>query len=171
MKPTVVMVRAIKSAVFIYSSEYSRLLLDINRRPEQNQTMWKPLIAGFALAAAGRAQTGMEGTWQGTLDAGAMKLRIGLHVSKDAGGWTSTFDSIDQGARGIPVKVTTVSGQTLHFEMPAMAVKFDGTLSADGTQIAGTFTQGVEIPMVFKRVEKVETLNRPQTPKAPFPYK
>jgi pimeloyl-ACP methyl ester carboxylesterase len=133
--------------------------------------MWKPLIAGFALAAAGRAQTGMEGTWQGTLDAGAMKLRIGLHVSKDAGGWTSTFDSIDQGARGIPVKVTTVTGQTLHFEMPAMAVKFDGKLSADGTEIAGTFTQGAEIPMVFKRVEKVETLNRPQMPKAPFPYK
>jgi uncharacterized protein len=133
--------------------------------------MWKPLIAGFALAAAGRAQTGMEGSWQGTLEAGAVKLRIGLHISKDAGGWTSTFDSIDQGARGLPVKVTTVSGQTLHFEMPAMAIQFDGTLSADGTRIAGTFTQGAEIPMVFKRVEKIETLNRPQTPKAPFPYK
>jgi hypothetical protein len=113
----------------------------------------------------------MEGTWQGALEAGAVKLRVGLHIVKnEKGEWRSTFDSIDQGASGLPVKLTTVSGAKLHFEMPNMHLTFDGKLSADGQQISGTMTQGVALPIVLKRVEKVATLNRPQTPKPPFPY-
>jgi len=133
--------------------------------------MWKRMVCTMALAGSGWAQTGMEGTWQGSLEAGAVKLRVGLHIAKnEKGKWTSTFDSIDQGAIGLPVKVTTVSGAALHFEMPGMGLSFDGKLSADGTQIAGTMTQGVALPIVFKRVEKIAALNRPQTPKPPFPY-
>jgi pimeloyl-ACP methyl ester carboxylesterase len=134
--------------------------------------MWKQIATGFALAGAAWAQAGMEGTWQGALEAGAVRLRVRVHVAKnDQGAWTSTFDSIDQGAMGIPVKVTTVSGRALHFEMPALHLTFDGTLSADGQQIAGTIMQGVALPMVFKRIERLEALRRPQTPKGPFPYK
>jgi hypothetical protein len=132
--------------------------------------MWKRIVPALALWSAAWAQS-MEGTWQGSLEAGAVKLRVGLHISKnDKGEWSSTFDSIDQGAIGLPVKTTTVSGATLHFEMPAMHLSFDGKLSADGSQIAGTMTQGVGLPIVFKRVDKIATLNRPQNPKPPFPY-
>jgi pimeloyl-ACP methyl ester carboxylesterase len=130
--------------------------------------MWRRIVPALALAGAAWAQS-MEGTWQGSLEAGAVKLRVGLHVSKnDKGEWTSTFDSIDQGVMGLPVKVTTVSGATLHFEI--MTLSFDGKLSADGQQIAGTMTQGVALPIVLKRVDKIAGLNRPQTPKPPFPY-
>jgi len=127
-------------------------------------------VAG--LAAVGLwAQASVEGTWQGTLDVGAAKLRLGLHVSKSPQGeFSSTLDSIDQGAMGIPVKVTTFSGDKLHLELPNLKATFDGALSADGKQIAGTFVQGVPLPLVFKRVEKVDTVNRPQNPKPPFPY-
>jgi pimeloyl-ACP methyl ester carboxylesterase len=131
--------------------------------------MWKRIGIGILLAGAAWAQ-GMEGSWQGTLEAGPATLRLGLHLLKGGNGWTSTFDSLDQGALGIPVKVTTVTGAALHFELPAMRISFDGKLSADGTQIAGRFSQGQSFPLVFKRMEKVETLNRPQTPKGPFPY-
>jgi len=127
------------------------------------------IIWVMALASAAWAQT-VEGNWQGTLDVGAMKLRLGLHVSKTDAGWKSTFDSIDQGANGIPVAKTTVDGAALHFEMPGMGVSYDGKLSADGREIAGTFTQGAPFPLTFKRVDKVEEVKRPQTPKAPFPY-
>lgn len=132
--------------------------------------MWKRILTAVAFCGAAWAQS-MEGTWQGSLEAGAVKLRVGLHLTKnDKGEWISTFDSIDQGASGLPVKTTTVSGATLHFEMPAMHLSFDGKLSADGSQIAGTMTQGVGLPIVFKRVDKIATLNRPQNPKPPFPY-
>ncbi len=133
------------------------------------QILWVAAFAGLVWAQKA-PQSSMEGNWQGTLDAGAMKLRLGLHVSKSDTGWKSTFDSIDQGAMGLPVAKTTVTGPALHFEMPALHASFDGTLSADGKQIAGTFTQGVPLPLTFQRVETVQTLKRPQTPKPPFPY-
>jgi uncharacterized protein len=125
------------------------------------------LLAGVVLCA----QSAVEGTWQGTLDVGAMKLRLGLHVSKAAEGQlTSKLDSIDQGAMGIPVKVTTFADNALHLELPNLHATYDGRLSADGGEISGTFVQGAPLPLVFKRVEKVETLNRPQNPKPPYPY-
>jgi uncharacterized protein len=133
--------------------------------------MWKRIVGLAALGGALWAQTGMEGTWQGSLEAGAVKLRVGLHVVKnDKGEWSSTFDSIDQGATGIPATVTTVSGATLHFEISGMHLTFEGKLSEDGQQISGTIAQGVGLPLVLKRVDKIATLNRPQTPKPPFPY-
>lgn len=131
-----------------------------------NKIAWITLAATATLCA----QPGIEGTWQGTLDAGAMKLRLGLHVTKSASGeLSSTLDSIDQRAMGIPAKVT-FSGSTLHLELPSLGAKYDGTLSADGKEISGTFVQGATLPLAFRRVEKVETLNRPQDPKPPFPY-
>ena len=128
---------------------------------------WISFLAGAALCA----QSGVEGTWQGTLDVGAIKLRLGLHVSKNAEGqFTSKLDSIDQSAMGIPVKVTTFADNALHLELPNLHATYDGKLSADGSQISGTFVQGAPVPLVFRRVEKVETLNRPQNPKPPYPY-
>ncbi len=125
---------------------------------------------GLAATAALCAQAGIEGTWQGTLDAGAMKLRLGLRVTKNAAGeLSSTLDSIDQRAMGIPAKVT-LSGNAVHLALPSLNAKYDGTLSADGKEIGGTFVQGATLPLVFKRVETVEALNRPQDPKPPFPY-
>jgi hypothetical protein len=128
---------------------------------------WIGLLAGAGLCA----QSGVEGAWQGTLDVGAVRLRLGLHVSKDAEGQLSSkLDSIDQSAMGIPVKVTTFTDNALHLELPNVHATYDGKLSADGSQISGTFVQGAPLPLVFKRVEKVETLNRPQNPKPPYPY-
>ena len=124
-----------------------------------------------ACACAWSQPAGIEGNWQGTLAVGAARLRVGLHLSKSAAGeYTSTLDSIDQGATGIPVATTTVTGKVLHLESPVIHAKFDGTLSNDGQEIAGTFTQAAALPLIFKRVEKVETLERPQNPKPPFPY-
>jgi fermentation-respiration switch protein FrsA (DUF1100 family) len=128
---------------------------------------WATFFAGATLWA----QSGVEGTWQGTLDAGAVKLRLGLHVNKNAqGDFSSTLDSIDQSAMGIPVKVTTFSGNVLHLELPVLNATYNGKLSADGKEIIGTFIQGAPLALAFKRVEKVETLNRPQNPKPPYPY-
>lgn len=134
--------------------------------------MGKKSVWLLFFAALVYAQTpGMEGTWQGTLDTGAIKLRMGLHISKNGTGeFASKLDSIDQGAMGIPVKKTDVSGNTIHLEMSNMQATYDGTLSADGSEIAGKFKQGAALPLNFKRVDKIEAINRPQNPKPPFPY-
>jgi uncharacterized protein len=114
---------------------------------------------------------GVEGAWQGTLKAGTISLRIGLHVTKEANGsLSSKLDSIDQGAMGLPAQVTTFHEGKLHLELPNLHATFDGTLNADGNEISGTFTQGAAMPLTFRRVEHVEALNRPQMPRPPFPY-
>ncbi len=126
------------------------------------------LLAAAAASAQGVTQ-GIEGTWQGTLNAGAINLRMAIHVTRDdKGALITKIDSLDQGVNGIPVKETMFANGKLHLDMPNMRATYDGTL--DGDQIRGTFTQGAPLPLVFKRVDKIEELKRPQNPKPPFPY-
>ncbi len=112
---------------------------------------------------------GIEGNWQGMIEAGAVKLRMGLHLTRGANGdLRAKMDSIDQGVTGIPVPKATFEGQTLKLDLSNMRASYEGKLAGD--EIRGTFTQGGAIPLNFKRVEKVTTIERKQTPKAPFPY-
>ena len=44
------------------------------------------------------------GFWQGTLDTGAIQLRVVFKIkAKPDGGLTGTLDSLDQGAKDIPL--------------------------------------------------------------------
>lgn len=126
----------------------------------------------IALPAGLWAQAGgIEGTWQGTLQSGGVSLRLGLHVSRNSSGLlTATLDSIDQGATGLPIKETTFIDGTLRLEMPDFHAHFEGKLNPAATEITGTFTQGTSVPVTFKRVDKVDTISRPQNPKPPYPY-
>src|SRR5437870_6496450 len=114
----------------------------------------------------------LEGVWEGTLNTGAIKLRLRLRVTKAAdGAFAAKFDSLDQGANDLPVDVISLKEGAVHFEMKRMAVVFDGTLNQEGTEIAGQFKQGAgSLPLTLKRVAKPTVLNRPQEPKPPFPY-
>jgi hypothetical protein len=99
-------------------------------------------LAGLVVvfAAALWAQPGVEGTWQGTLQTPSGSLRLGLHITRNAQGLlTSTLDSIDQGAMGLPVQETTFSNLKFHFNMPNLQAEYEGTLSSDGAEITGTF--------------------------------
>lgn len=54
----------------------------------------------------------------GTLNTGMMKLRVGLHITKnEKGELAGTFDSIDQNARGIPVVKVSFEGNKLQLDM------------------------------------------------------
>jgi pimeloyl-ACP methyl ester carboxylesterase len=118
------------------------------------------------------AQTaGFPGNWQGTLDAGPLKMRLGMRVTRGTtGNYQATLDSIDQATSGVPVPVFQVTGNLLHFEMANPRAIFDGELAEDGSSIDGIFDQGAELPLTFHRVARIETLKRPQQPRPPFPY-
>jgi len=111
------------------------------------------------------------GNWQGTLQAGPAKLRIGLHITRTPGGvYTSTLDSIDQGESGLPVATTRISGRLIHLDLPNLRASYEGELSEDGNTIEGDLTQGTDLPLTLHRVARVDTLRRPQQPRPPFPY-
>ena len=112
--------------------------------------------------------------WEGKIEIQAgLALRVALHVGKDASGnLMATFDSLDQGAKGLKVDSVTLDRSRLTFEMKRILGKFEGTLNKEGTEAKGTWTQsGAKLPLTLKRADKVTELRRPQTPKPPFPYK
>ncbi len=114
----------------------------------------------------------VEGTWLGTLQTGGVALRIVFHISRDSVGvLTATLDSPDQAAIGIPVGAVIVTGDSLRLEVPAVGGGYEGTISADGTTIDGTWSQGGQtFPLVLERTDEVPVVQRPQEPKEPYPY-
>lgn len=117
-----------------------------------------PLLALLAAAPA-FGQPDLAGDWSGTLDLSATQpdappLTVIVHLVREGGGYTATFDSPTQGAFGIPVDSVSVEGQTLTVAMPGIRAAYTGTVNADGTQIEGTWTQGpVSLPLVLTPYE------------------
>jgi hypothetical protein len=117
----------------------------------------------------------IEGVWMGPISTPLGPIRFVVTVKKDGkGGYASTADSPDQGAKGLPVAKTAFAGGRLKLDLPNLAASYDGRLSADGQEIKGVFKQGGgEVDLTLKRVAKAPEpvrANRPQDPKPPFPY-
>jgi fermentation-respiration switch protein FrsA (DUF1100 family) len=134
------------------------------------------LFAGSLLSPPGALAdepAAPAGTWQGSLELGAIKLRLAFHLAVDADGkWSATLDSIDQGAKGIPLDEATFTDRLLTVTSAAMKMKYEGTLDDAGMHIDGTFNQnGQAFPLELDKVEKATELVRPQLPKPPLPYR
>jgi hypothetical protein len=124
-----------------------------------------------ALASELPQPAGIEGAWQGALQIGAIKLRLVFNVKGSGDARTATLDSIDQGAKDIPVDSVAEEMGTVRFTMNALMARFEGTLSDDGKRIVGKFEQaGQSLPLILERTDRAFELNRPQEPKPPFPY-
>jgi len=115
----------------------------------------------------------VEGVWTGTLDAMGTKLRIVFRVAKNAdGSWKTLLDSPDQGAKDIPVSETVIKGDSLIFKSAAVMGTYEGLIQPDGKTALGTWKQGgVSFPLTLSKTDQAPTVNRPQEPKPPFPYK
>ncbi|MEO5718127.1 MAG: hypothetical protein ABIR29_06105, partial [Chthoniobacterales bacterium] len=117
---------------------------------------------------------GLAGHWQGSLRPGAapVELRLVLYVAAGEGGSLSaTVDSIDQGADGIPVSSIALKDDAVTMELAVIKASYEGKLSADGSEIEGTWKQGaIAAPLLFCRLAAEPKLARPQEPKPPFPY-
>ena len=112
----------------------------------------------------------ITGQWNGVLKVQGTQLRLVFNVTQTENGFSSTMDSPDQGAKGIPVTNTTFENPKIKFEVTNAGIEYDGELSGD--EIIGTFKQGgQEFPMNLSReaIEK-EIVKRPQEPIKPYPY-
>lgn len=145
------------------------------------------LRAGIALVAAGllcspalaAAQQNplsggdrVVGNWEGTLSAGAFRLRMQMVVARDsAGGLAATIASLDQGGTKIPGTVTLQGDTGVRVAIPLALSVWEGRwVGADS--LDGAWTQGgASLPLAFRRVAQFSGLNRPQEPKRPFPYR
>ncbi|MCK5943362.1 MAG: hypothetical protein KAI24_15380, partial [Planctomycetes bacterium] len=103
----------------------------------------------FLIAATASAQSEPDpllGSWRGTLAVGAGRLVVVLHIERDADGYAATFDSVTQGALGIPVGTLTRRGDTVTATLPRIGAEYVATFVAatDGAaaKLDGTWSQG-----------------------------
>lgn len=124
------------------------------------------LFGNFSAFAQG---SNLDGSWEGKLMVNPqMGLRLVLNITgSETENAVITMDSPDQGAYGIPMQIDFISADSLNVAVPQLMLKYKGKL--EGDSINGAFSQGpMSLPLILK--PKVTTLNRPQTPKGPFPY-
>ena len=117
----------------------------------------------------------ITGTWQGTLDVQGNKIPLVFHIKKDSSDkWIGSFDSPSQHAFNLSCSEVITKEDSVILVMAIINGKYAGLVSADKTQITGTWFQGPgSLPLVVKKTSDtavVKEQKRPQTPKPPFPY-
>jgi len=104
------------------------------------------------LVVSGVSAQDISGDWTGTLHAGAADLHLVLHIVKgDGGSLAATLDSVDQAANGIPVSSVSLQDSKLSLGIDAVHGTYEGAVSSDGNTISGTWSQGQDLPLDFKR--------------------
>jgi len=121
---------------------------------------------------------GLDGVWRGTVERNGVSLRQVLRGRTVAQGTFILYDSPDQLVQGVPVADIARDGQAVSFTAFGGVTRFTGTLSEDGTQLAGAWVTPNQPDMAttFTRTATdlsagPPPLNRPQEPKGPFPYR
>ena len=99
------------------------------------------------------ADSGLAGTWRGSLGAGAAQLHLVLNIVKLSNGeFGGQLNSVDQGAV-IPMDTVTLQGNKVRFEVKPVGGVYEGSLNDARTEMSGTWTQpGLPAqPLSFRR--------------------
>ncbi len=130
------------------------------------------ILIGYASISSVFGQK-ITGNWYGQLlVTNETKLTIVFHIAEANGNYTTTMDSPDQGAMGLPTTKTMVNKTTIEIIMENLGVHFTGKLKGD--YIEGIFKQnGLKLPLTLTQKEIVgeKAKPRPQDPIKPYPYK
>lgn len=117
---------------------------------------------------------GMDGSWHGTIDAGAATLRLVLHIRTGPRGTLAKLDSPDQLATGLPVSELARDREQVRFALASVGAAFAGKLSADAQVLEGVWSQqGAAMPVRLERQAPGSGAGprRPQMPRLPYPYR
>lgn len=129
----------------------------------------------LALLAGGSYAQTITGNWYGTLKVQSKAIHLVFHITKNGDDYTSTMDSPDQGANGLPIDKTTFLANKLTIDAAKFGIKYTALFLPDSNKFKGTFMQGgFQIPLSLTTNkaanDAITTTTRPQDPKD-FPYK
>ena len=137
------------------------------------------VVAGVAILLAGATtaviveatQSGpdIQGIWQGTLELPGMgiqrgekpKTRLVFEIVRKDGRYLASGVNIDQG-KNAPLDKFSYRHGSIHAEVTAAGVVFDGAVNKDGTAISGTYKEGKS----STRLNFTRTNNPPAFPEA-----
>jgi hypothetical protein len=110
-------------------------------------------------AAASSAPIGkeLEGAWHGTLDVNGIQRRLVLTMANHPDGTaTGNFVNVEEGLE-IPITTITQKASSVTLDVKTVGVSYTGALNPDGTELAGTLTQGSAVlPLTFQRTAAIE---------------
>jgi uncharacterized protein (TIGR03435 family) len=105
-------------------------------------------LAVVALSVTAVFAQNIAGSWQGTLQTPQRAMRLVMKVTRaEDESLKAMFYNIDQNGPGIPGSAVSLQGANFKATIPAIGGSYEGKLSADGTTINGTFTQGAPRPL------------------------
>jgi uncharacterized protein (TIGR03435 family) len=125
------------------------------------------LTAVLALMVPALRAQDIAGNWQGTLKTPEKDFRIILVVTKDDGKLKATMYSIDQAPQPIKASSVSLDGSTFKCAVDIIGLTYEGKLSADGTTIDGSWSQGQSIPLVLTKATKTTAWAVPAPPPPP----
>ena len=105
-------------------------------------------------AGAVSAQNDIRGHWSGSIDTPAGALGMEVDLDKTTSGWIGSVSIPAQNATGIPLgSITFADGKaSFLFKGGPGTPAYNGTLSADGKTLDGTFSQGPQsLPLKLTR--------------------
>ena len=109
----------------------------------------------FSFSALAQQSASFSGHWQGSLKTPSGDLNVAVDLTKDAkGAWIGSFSMPEIGATDIPLDQLSVTQGKVHFVLNGVpgSPAYDGSLSADGRQMEGTFAASQnKSPLLFTR--------------------
>lgn len=110
------------------------------------------ILALLAVALPAHAQVKIVGEWHGVLQSPVGPMTLVVTITDDGkGALRGEFGSPDQGPGRIQLSSITASDGRLAFTLKSAQISYEGEWAEAEQHWAGVFTQGVRIPLTFKR--------------------
>ncbi|MFZ4523420.1 MAG: alpha/beta hydrolase family protein [Bacteroidales bacterium] len=115
----------------------------------------------------------LSGSWSGALKIQGKKLRLVMNINyNEADSLIVSFDSPDQGVLDLPTDKTVLEENSIYVSAGGIGGEFSGKVNKGVDTINGAWKQGgMAFPVVLVREGQRTTMNRPQEPKPPYPYR
>src|SRR5687768_16848967 len=92
------------------------------------------LMVSGSVALAQNESSNLAGNWLTTLEFNGTKNRLVLKIQKAEDGYTAKFDSVDQGAKDLPIDSVTLNGSKMSFVAGQFGMSYEGTLNDKGDE-------------------------------------
>lgn len=103
-------------------------------------------LASVLISSAAMAEE-FAGEWHGVINADGQTLRVALHVTKTADGYSGTADSLDQNVTGLVMANIVTDGQSLRFSVNDTDGTYAGKWDPAKQQWVGVWTQATALTL------------------------